>query len=1201
MPLFNSKKNNLREKEPISYEKTYKTSFEKKYQDVIYTNNENIPLVINLDNYFTNEQISINTKELILTTFGCAGECQNQLYKEKLIKKIQTNYIFNLLLGNNFSSTDKLDQYNLQPQAVGNKFICFAVPGDKDNIEKQINYTYSDKFRLFGFQMPFRYYALFHKKMNFIIFMLDSYLFPWDMEQQKWLNNCMNHFKNINCKILALHHPLVSTTYYKSVVEDIGGEINQFLKKEKLNFDLILAAHDKHLEFNKTEDGTLQCISGSLGAESTNGRRKQKKLKKDLDFLEKLYLNKNNFYGYNGYAEINIKKENEETNVTVSLKNLNLKQDDLLGALTLSSKTDERGKFFTNKLALLYDIIFSDEIWAEKTQGKALPGGIVDMRICLNGENNRRNILRYFFGDLKSTLDLKNKSKDTILAEKSGLIKTKKDNLIQIATDRIAKNTIFTRIARDEETTKFYQNVKDYLKENINEQYDSQNKSAAYKKLHEKYKERNTILATIKTTTNFFSGNLLIAKIKQKLEPETFDIFRDLLDIKKAKKMESGNTYVLADADGSAPRIILLAIHSGHMELEEISIENFGYVLNQEAKAIKAKNEGDEEIYRAFLENAEVDAKIASIVRNAKYKKSTKKLVYIGDIIFDRFTMNVQTNIELIEKLSAVNAVFIKGNHDSFEVLEYAIKPADIKNPEIHLTQSGLARQYGCGSFGFIENLDSNLEKLKKLSEDKILLHSILIENTFFSHNGIAFIPKKKYEDSKLFENFLAGCNLKQPEEQSAIKEIGCIGDKNNKKFLFLTVCGVIAVDNLQELVDSMNKHKPMTRAFTKFRPNNSFQLGWNPLGSPENLQNHFVSGTPDASDMPDEFQMYLFINGHEGMKRNIGNIITLNSYITFDYFDGFNDNSLKLNPIVAADNKVWENSIHRNYPVATIIDTSYPEGGAYFEGIRTLFEDSVSEFKDSVKLGFEHMKKFDKKNPLLKTEIINYFSTLENDLIGKNLGKRMIQYNSIFFIGFIMRLVGEKVINKQNNPEEDYTLNCMKFIENLKIKNLDMLISDLNSKFNEIPPPASEYSGIPETDFNRPLFNLVSSYIGCKTSILTAMKEVPKNLSSPIKKTMNIDEDLTTNTKFLTFIKKTISKKNDTKSFSEFNQFKFFLFCLMPHQKRIQKIKDTVSEILTQRENPLPTSNSNSAQSENKSKSSSMTSRMKGFFGSQK
>jgi len=215
------------------------------------------------------------------------------------------------------------------------------------------------------------------------------------------------------------------------------------------------------------------------------------------------------------------------------------------------------------------------------------------------------------------------------------------------------------------------------------------------------------------------------AKLKPLLKASAKTFFRNLLNVPElsgAPKSEN-KTYVLGDTDGSIARVLLIAIRSKHIKMDDAVLKDFADLLNEEAAVIETKLQ----YLPQFQANKVLAQKIENIMGHLEYTQSTSKLVSIGDNIHDRFSCHKEAMLELIEKLHGVGVIFIKGNHDTHAIVEYTEK---LKSSSI-----GDTTQWGCNAVnkGFLEK--SKWDDFER----KFFVNCYFDEanNIFYIHNGL--------------------------------------------------------------------------------------------------------------------------------------------------------------------------------------------------------------------------------------------------------------------------------------------------------------------------------------------------------------------------------------------------------------------------------------------------------------------------------
>lgn len=200
---------------------------------------------------------------------------------------------------------------------------------------------------------------------------------------------------------------------------------------------------------------------------------------------------------------------------------------------------------------------------------------------------------------------------------------------------------------------------------------------------------------------------------------------KDLLTIKE------DSDYVLGDADGSIFRVIMLAIHSGHLQLRS-SLINKNSVIVEEAIDILAE--------LAFQETAHINQGLAfceqfqSSLRNQQKiqrlcellvpVKSDKTLVIIGDLINDRFSSDKVKMALLLVILFLLGVVIIAGNHD-------------VHNPDALKKEIEENKQFGSHA------LDTWTPEKWLVFQQKVLkfAHYDKKTGTLYNHTGVEKLP----------------------------------------------------------------------------------------------------------------------------------------------------------------------------------------------------------------------------------------------------------------------------------------------------------------------------------------------------------------------------------------------------------------------------------------------------------------------------
>jgi hypothetical protein len=144
-------------------------------------------------------------------------------------------------------------------------------------------------------------------------------------------------------------------------------------------------------------------------------------------------------------------------------------------------------------------------------------------------------------------------------------------------------------------------------------------------------------------------------------------------------------TQVVGDADGSICRMVLAGINAGYMTLPDEQLNELAGVMKEEAIASVAYNRGKNDVLEKFQKNPDIAAKFDRIISNATFQQGHSKIVFLGDILHDRFSNNKQAMDKLIRGLHNGGAVFITGNHDVYG----EVNPTD----ELQLSEEDLVKK----------------------------------------------------------------------------------------------------------------------------------------------------------------------------------------------------------------------------------------------------------------------------------------------------------------------------------------------------------------------------------------------------------------------------------------------------------------------------------------------------------------------------
>jgi hypothetical protein len=311
------------------------------------------------------------------------------------------------------------------------------------------------------------------------------------------------------------------------------------------------------------------------------------------------------------------------------------------------------------------------------------------------------------------------------------------------------------------------------------------------------------------------------------LNESSKEFFRDLLTPPIHKQSPDGvqPTLVIGDGDGSAGRLILAGIQAGRIELQPEEYRLLASVLNKESSLFYSGAEDNQpfgkwknDVLKVFQQDREVSRDLEQIAANAIYKPTsaeTRKLVFIGDIVHDRFANNKKATATLIERLHDNGSVFILGNHDHFDevAVDGKIKYAD---------------------FGEFSHVQLTREESQAL-EERCFVHSYFDPESgnFFIHNGV-----ERQENS--------------PDGST-----------------YTTAFGNISANSAAELSQKINQARPLKddheqqiRGFTSFRP-----------------KDHDQNSTTLGNVLQHEGNDVTLIHGHDDDKHGLENgVINVNA-----------------------------------------------------------------------------------------------------------------------------------------------------------------------------------------------------------------------------------------------------------------------------------------------------------------------------------
>lgn len=157
---------------------------------------------------------------------------------------------------------------------------------------------------------------------------------------------------------------------------------------------------------------------------------------------------------------------------------------------------------------------------------------------------------------------------------------------------------------------------------------------------------------------------------------ETSSIYKTLynlpyyLDIKNSKP-----TYVVGDLDGDFARLIFAAYMSGHIVLNAAGLNILAKLMSLTTSIYE---ENPSKAFLAVQRSKEVYELIKNLQAQISYKRNpSAKLIFMGDMLFDRFSNNVGVILDVVKNLYAVGVTLIKGNHDYYEFFKSCYEARD--------------------------------------------------------------------------------------------------------------------------------------------------------------------------------------------------------------------------------------------------------------------------------------------------------------------------------------------------------------------------------------------------------------------------------------------------------------------------------------------------------------------------------------------
>jgi len=234
-------------------------------------------------------------------------------------------------------------------------------------------------------------------------------------------------------------------------------------------------------------------------------------------------------------------------------------------------------------------------------------------------------------------------------------------------------------------------------------------------------------------------------------------------------------TQVVGDADGSICRMVLAGMNAGYISLPEEQLTELAELMDAETSSALAYNRGEDTVLTDFQKSPDIAAKFDRIVSNATFKPGHSKLVFLGDILHDRFSNNKQAMEKLIRGMHGQGAVFITGNHDVYSEVnegDYLQESEDALNR--------MVQENGLGGDALAETL------------------AIKLQNGFYGAKQLT-----KTESDQLLKDCFKNAHLDQDNlmlyTHNGFQSAG-VGD------YYLTAFGILKAGNAEELVEKLNQ-----------------------------------------------------------------------------------------------------------------------------------------------------------------------------------------------------------------------------------------------------------------------------------------------------------------------------------------------------------------------------------------------------------
>lgn len=212
-------------------------------------------------------------------------------------------------------------------------------------------------------------------------------------------------------------------------------------------------------------------------------------------------------------------------------------------------------------------------------------------------------------------------------------------------------------------------------------------------------------------------------------------------------------TYVLADADGSLARVVLLAIQSGHLTLPPDALKDLAQLMLDEYDCLGAGGKNQLQNLKNLQADQTRSERMDRIVEQARFQASDNKLVFIGDILYDRLTTNQPAMKALIEGLHGQGAIFIKGNHEDgtdFRGNRSLLEGFPDVNPMF------MGQMLQCGAFAHKSMSEAESKDLEGRFVNAHVDTRPNGDRVLYIHNGFAYDPQTRLYTTAFGQPFAA-------------------------------------------------------------------------------------------------------------------------------------------------------------------------------------------------------------------------------------------------------------------------------------------------------------------------------------------------------------------------------------------------------------------------------------------------------------